>query len=753
MSDSSTYDPHWAERTVDLSVRRALVGGAGLWQLVMIWGVLAAPLTPAMLIVLLAAHSLISVLALLVLWGRAPLGLLLGVLYPTLLLDYSAAELGNVLHLVTIWQATLIYACPGALLSRRAAIWVTLVSAAVLPAGVALLHPAWSTSVPISMAAMALTSTAALLVAMPFLRAFARNTDLAAARAEREHQAAAVSRRSSRQAAEDARILHDTVINTLGAIANGGAGIADPAVVRARCARDVATVKALLEGRKADTDDLDGVIATLGIEVQRSGLAAGEWSRLDALLVHEVAQALRGAVGEALRNAAKHADVRHVEVAAQIASRALVITVADQGVGFDGTIEPGRGLAESLLARARSAGIRVELETAPGRGTRVLFRCPLAEGSAPSADAAPEFLEPKATAASIVERACWFLTVGMIGVGLAIEPLSRPGQLTATYAMIAVNAVVVGASWLATRRGRRLPSALVPLLLASIPVTFLLAFAAVGFGYGKLNTWQSLGVCTPMIVLLTMAKNGKPFLAAVAVLLGTIVITAAVIWQDSPSTAMVVPIGAAPAVGLIVGWFFFVHTLTAIIERTAADRRVAWLARVETATRSAADRARDRWRTAGTRESLELLGRVADGTADPRDLEIRAGAAAEEAYLRQLCLLSPEVIQMSPWLGRALAEARVRSVRLTLRTGDVDPPDAESAALLGSCLLAAIAATPPGDGLTVGMFRRADQGRFTLVGSHPHMADSSIAWTVPASWRMGRHHHGKQDLIEIAWAA
>jgi signal transduction histidine kinase/ligand-binding sensor domain-containing protein len=83
---------------------------------------------------------------------------------------------------------------------------------------------------------------------------------------------------------------------------------------------------------------------------------------------------------EALNNAARHANAKHVAVIARAEGRTLRIAVEDDGRGFSLSAEPredgGRGVP-SMQERAQRAGGRLEIASRPGEGTRVLVTVPL----------------------------------------------------------------------------------------------------------------------------------------------------------------------------------------------------------------------------------------------------------------------------------------------------------------------------------------------------------------------------------------
>lgn len=80
---------------------------------------------------------------------------------------------------------------------------------------------------------------------------------------------------------------------------------------------------------------------------------------------------------EALTNAARHAHAERVTVALSLQDSELRLAIEDDGRGFEpGASASGHGLA-GLRRRAAHLGGRFELESAPGRGTRVTLSVPL----------------------------------------------------------------------------------------------------------------------------------------------------------------------------------------------------------------------------------------------------------------------------------------------------------------------------------------------------------------------------------------
>jgi signal transduction histidine kinase/DNA-binding CsgD family transcriptional regulator len=97
-----------------------------------------------------------------------------------------------------------------------------------------------------------------------------------------------------------------------------------------------------------------------------------------ALCVYRVAQ-------EALRNIARHARVTTARVSLVGTGRDLLLSVQDEGAGFDpagARSRPALGLS-SMEERVRLIQAELSVRSAPGRGTTVTLRVPLAGDSEP----------------------------------------------------------------------------------------------------------------------------------------------------------------------------------------------------------------------------------------------------------------------------------------------------------------------------------------------------------------------------------
>ena len=305
-----------------------------------------------------------------------------------------------------------------------------------------LLVPAWyapaAVSVPLALAAPAAywagavqaaggvsrtTTVATILLAMVAgvhiygrraLSGRAAEADAALAEADRvaSEQYVILSRNIERR--EHERLLHDTVLNTLTALARAGPG--DVAGVVSRCRRDVALIEAAL----SDADDADGAtghsrgdmvgrVRAVADEMRARGLtvhvavdaspgpaSAGPASPMSAAPA-PVAAAIANAVREALSNVAAHAGTGEawVEVSLPAPGR-LQVTVRDRGAGFDPADVDGTrlGLRRSIAERMADCGGQASIWSAPGQGTVASLSWPASAGADPAGPARPALVLP-----------------------------------------------------------------------------------------------------------------------------------------------------------------------------------------------------------------------------------------------------------------------------------------------------------------------------------------------------------------------
>ncbi|HEY9515282.1 MAG TPA: sensor histidine kinase [Gemmatimonadaceae bacterium] len=134
-------------------------------------------------------------------------------------------------------------------------------------------------------------------------------------------------------------------------------------------------------------DDL-GLVAAVRWLARQSRDSAGVDITVDAIgdaavISHPAASALYRVAQEALSNAVRHAAPTSVAILVRTDATTAMLEVADDGRGFDlaeaEARRPGMGLF-SMRERMSLVDGQIELISAPGSGTRVVARVPLAAG-------------------------------------------------------------------------------------------------------------------------------------------------------------------------------------------------------------------------------------------------------------------------------------------------------------------------------------------------------------------------------------
>jgi signal transduction histidine kinase len=246
-----------------------------------------------------------------------------------------------------------------------------------------------------------LAGTSALLVVTGLFHAFGRRelygraavADAALAWADQaaSEQFAVMSATIERR--EHERLLHDTVLDTLTALARAGGD--DVTRVVNRCRQDVALIEEALgdpselaTGARRPSGDLlselRAVVAGMGARGLAVHLEAGDGDV--PAVPARVATAIANAAREALSNVAAHAEtgeawlrVRAMALAEDAeAPCRLDVIVRDRGTGFDrARVDPARlGLRRSIMERIADCGGQASIWSEPGQGTAVRLSWP-----------------------------------------------------------------------------------------------------------------------------------------------------------------------------------------------------------------------------------------------------------------------------------------------------------------------------------------------------------------------------------------
>ena len=220
-------------------------------------------------------------------------------------------------------------------------------------------------------------------------RAMRADAALAAADTEAQDQYVILSENIERR--EQDRLLHDTILNTLTALARSGGS----AAAISQCRQDIALLQNALSDSgitpdqgKPDSGPLAAIGAVademrgrgLAVDVAAEGDAVAPGSTEPGLVPAPVVAALAHATREALANVAEHAGTGQARVTVSLTAPGgpgtvarIRVTVRDAGAGFDpGRVGPARlGVRRSITERVEDWGGSASVRSAPGEGTTV----------------------------------------------------------------------------------------------------------------------------------------------------------------------------------------------------------------------------------------------------------------------------------------------------------------------------------------------------------------------------------------------
>jgi signal transduction histidine kinase len=171
------------------------------------------------------------------------------------------------------------------------------------------------------------------------------------------------------------RMLHDSVLPTLTAIARG---TARDAGLRERCAADADLIRGMISASAggAPASSLPDGLAEVIRAQQALGLRVhARFGPVPDGLPGAVIAALTGACREALNNVIKHAGTGEAWVTATGAAGTVTVAVVDRGRGMP-AVRAGSGLRQSIVARMVEAGGKSRIDSEAGEGTCVELSWP-----------------------------------------------------------------------------------------------------------------------------------------------------------------------------------------------------------------------------------------------------------------------------------------------------------------------------------------------------------------------------------------
>jgi signal transduction histidine kinase len=158
--------------------------------------------------------------------------------------------------------------------------------------------------------------------------------------------------------------------------------------------RALKQVRTLLFDLRPAILETDGLVPALQfyaqqIESTESFDVVLETGGFNGRLANRAEKEIFSVIQEALGNVKKHAQAQRVLIRLGLKEDHLIVTVEDDGVGFDTTkLSPSRGREGSLgminmRERAEMLGGELSINSAPGEGTTVTLAVPLSEDGSP----------------------------------------------------------------------------------------------------------------------------------------------------------------------------------------------------------------------------------------------------------------------------------------------------------------------------------------------------------------------------------
>lgn len=472
------------------------------------------------------------------------------------------------------------------------------------------------------------------IMAMQFgdtLRRVAERLEVELAQGEKARLLAQAHQAELDGRAEAARLLHDHLLHALHAIARIGGAIT-PAMVRGECAD---TVEALSQPRVREaTVSLDDLIEVEPLLTQNGARVAGSTGHVPT----DVGQAMITAFREALDSVQRHAHATEVRVDLGQEGGRHIVTISDDGAGFDPdrVSERRLGVRESIVGRMSDVGGTATVDSHPGRGTRVRLVWPRRDEE--SGHQAWSTQTDALLRRNLLQTA-W---PGMAAT-LAAAILMQDGPGSQWMLPIGLLQVAVGAfhSWRIHQRPIRWMDAVI-LLAVSLGTWVATLAAAPDAPRDIYDLWPVWG-CTSLLHLVVLqlpVRTGLATLVTWTLLMigGTVVRCPSLGWATmNPLVSASIGEGVLTLATLAIAKVLVARQLD---ERQRADR-----ARLTLARQRQSWQVQDYWSDLATGEALPMIEGIADGSVDPTDEQVVTRARQLELTLRdQLVLGSSQTV-------------------------------------------------------------------------------------------------------------
>lgn len=523
---------------------------------------------------------------------------------------------------------------------------------------------------------------------------------------------------------EASRMLHDTLINTLGAVRSG---LVDPARARNRLRDDLALINT--EMTRPDLPDYSRiVVADVLRELQQRaellGVSLEIRAPADALLTTldgDHADAIAGASREALTNISKYATHRHALITLQCADTQMLLRIRSESLSAV-TMAPTGGIQQSILERSRRAGIRADLASIDGYNVIELAWAvgkpiEIPEQSDSYSFSTSDYLQ------SVTVAACRSIIFWPIGYCILLSAVWA-GVFSWSWWAIGVFAVVGSTAALINYvAANRLPATglmgIAGLVTTSLAVIWQ-AFGSPAYQAGSLTSPMGMsyvGAATVAITLISMDDSLRQcVLSIIAYWVGALLLTAIILHSSQPAQVPVITAGlfTVAAIAVAVGR----RKLQAL--GLQAEQTAAGFAEAE--SRAIIAKEKERARQRGIRDAIgenwQFLEELSNGTAQPENALQRIGEI--ERLLRTYVHVGSEPGLLTDELLGIISAATSYGIEVDVVAVDTQP-DTELPDHLqpGSVCEHLLACATAASHLSITTYRDRDTSGITFVLDQP----------------------------------
>jgi signal transduction histidine kinase len=449
-------------------------------------------------------------------------------------------------------------------------------------------------------------------------------------------------------------LLHDTLVNTFGAIRRG-VEHSRVTLLRERCQSDLFRITDI--ERSSDNPsrvDLNS-LATSAVATARTLGVSCNVTCLQDTVSGSIGVVALSAVRELLVNASKHAHGSSVDISftldAQSPQNYVIVCVRDYGPGWDGQGQL-RGFGRFVRDRVIAIGGSYSVESLFDGGTKVTLSLPTDDVQVASENPESNLAQPVSAALS---KVVWFSGGWMASLGLVQTAVAwhRPSFGPSLVALLILVLAVALASRISAQ-GRSLPTRVQWCMAAMLAgVVALPQLQLAGCSITAAGAWGPDGGIAVVLAMVLFGRGLLPTILSccgMAVGLAWPLITGATSFADCigpMATTLVIEVGSVSVV----------HLLRSRSELLLTQSQAAWSVAVHARANEAAlegrrDILHSRLHKA-VAHSQGLMQDIAQGSRDPLSPSVQLEAAAHERTLRSLLAVPPDLGR----LGEILADA------------------------------------------------------------------------------------------------